>query len=154
MVWMDKKGALVQRLISPAWSDDGGDAEAGFTLIDAMCVMAILALLAAIVVPTMPRATSKSRLESYAVATAALLKSDRNAALRRQTNISTEVDAKARLVRSGATGRVVQIPEDVTFEALLSARCDPSRSGSTIRFFSSGMSCGGVSCINPIEGRL
>ena len=121
-----------------------GDAEAGFTLIDAICVMAILALLAAIVVPAVPRATSRSRLESYAVATAALLKSDRNAALRRQTNISTEVDAKARLVRSGATGRVVQIPEDVTFEALLSARCDPSRSGSTIRFFSSGMSCGGV----------
>jgi general secretion pathway protein H len=109
-----------------------------------MCVFAILALLASIVVPALPRNTSRVRLESYAVATAALLKSDRNAALRRQQQITTEVNAASRLVRSGATGRVVQLPDDVTFDALLSVRCNQLALGSAIRFFPSGMSCGGV----------
>jgi len=78
------------------------------------------------------------------VATAALLKADHQAALRRQTQIATDVDAPSRLVRSGATGRVVRVPSDVAFDALLPARCGHYPADSTIRFFSSGMSCGGV----------
>ena len=134
----------MQQPISPAWPNDGYYGEEGFTLLEVMCVVAILALLAAIAVPALPRGTSRARLKSYAVATAALLKADRNAALRRQAEITTEVDAPSRFVRSGATGRVVQIPDDVTFDALLAARCNHLAIGSTIRFFPSGMSCGGV----------
>ena len=129
---------------SPTCRDDGCSGEQGFTLIEVMCVVAILALLAAIVVPTMPRGTSRARLESYAVAMAALLKADRNAALRRQTQITTEVNAASRSIRSGATGRVVMVPGDVTFDAALVARCNQRPAGSEIRFFPSGMSCGGV----------
>lgn len=124
--------------------DDGWGGEQGFTLVEVMCVVAILAMLAAIVVPTMPRGTSRARLESYAVAMAALLKADRNAALRRQTQITTEVNAASRSIRSGATGRVVLVPGDVTFDAALVARCNQRPAGSEIRFFPSGMSCGGV----------
>jgi general secretion pathway protein H len=116
----------------------------GFTLLEVVCVVAMLAMLAAIVVPALPRGTSRARLESYAIATAAVLKADRNAAVRRRTSIATEVDATTRLVRSGATGRVVRVPDDVAFDALLAARCDRQAAGRTIRFFSSGMSCGGV----------
>jgi len=78
------------------------------------------------------------------MATAALLKSDRNAALRRQTQIATEVNARSRFIRSGATNRVVRVPDDVVFEALLTARCDRQATGAAIRFFPSGMSCGGT----------
>jgi general secretion pathway protein H len=141
---MDKKAAPVQQPISPTGLNDGRDGEDGFTLVEVVCVIAILAILAAIAMPMLPRATSRARLESYAVAAAALLKSDHEAALRRQTQITTDVNAMARLVRSGATGRVVRLPDDVTFDALLPARCGHSPGGSTIRFFSSGMSCGGV----------
>jgi general secretion pathway protein H len=92
----------------------------------------------------LPRGTSRARLESYAIATAALLKADHNAAIRRGTQIATRVDAASRLISSGATERTVQIPDDVTMDTLLAERCARQPERSEISFFSSGMSCGGV----------
>jgi general secretion pathway protein H len=109
-----------------------------------VCVIAIVAILAAIVIPALPRGTSRARLESYAVETAAMLKADRNAAIRNRTQIVTQVDAPQRIIRSGATGRVIRVPDDVVFDALLAARCNQRLAGETIQFFASGMSCGGT----------
>jgi general secretion pathway protein H len=109
-----------------------------------VCVLAIVALLAAIVVPALPRGTSRTRLESYAIETAALLKADRMAAIRRRVQVVTAVDAAGRAVRSGASGRVVRLPADVTFDAALPVRCNQRAAGERIQFFPSGMSCGGV----------
>lgn len=133
----------MQRPISPAGQNDH-DGEDGFTLVEVVCVIAIMAILAAMAVPMLPRGTSRARLESYAIATAALLKADRSAAIRRRTETITEVDAESRFIRSAATGRIVQVPSDVAFDALLSARCAQRPAGSGVHFFSSGMSCGGV----------
>jgi general secretion pathway protein H len=116
----------------------------GFTLLEVICVVAIIATLAAIVLPAIPRATSHPRLEGYAVQTAALINADHNAARRRRMEIATLVDAPARTIRSGADGRVVRLPSDVAVEALLAARCNQRPAGATIRHFASGMSCGGV----------
>jgi len=109
-----------------------------------VCIVALLAIIAAILLPAFPRSTSRARLESYAVEAAALLKGDRNAALRRRVQVVTEINAPARTIRSGATGRVLRVPDDVGFDAVLAARCNQRAAGSTIRFFPSGMSCGGV----------
>lgn len=116
----------------------------GFTLLEVVCVVAIVAILAAIVVPALPRGTSRARLESFAVEAAAMLKADRDAAIRNRTQVATEIDAPLRVVRSGATGRVIRMPADVRFEAMLAARCNNRPAGPTIRFFASGMSCGGT----------
>jgi general secretion pathway protein H len=141
---MGKRAGPVQQQTSPASHDSGSGPEQGFTLLEVVCVVAILAILAGFVFPSLPRTTSRARLESYAIATAALLKADRNAALRRQTEVETEINAEKRLVRSGATGRSLLIPDDVSFDALLSARCNRNFAGSGVTFFPSGMSCGGV----------
>jgi general secretion pathway protein H len=116
----------------------------GYVLLEIVCVLAIIGLLAAVILPAIPRATSRARLEGYAVATAALLKADRVAALRQRARVETIVNAEARTIRSGADGRVVQLPADVRLDALLAARCYDRPTGMSIDFFPSGMSCGGV----------
>jgi general secretion pathway protein H len=127
-----------------AGQNDDRAAEAGFTLLEIVCVMAILAGLAAIILPALPRGTSHTRLEAYAIETATLLEADRDAAIWRRGQVTTQVDALNRSLRSGATGRVVRVPEDVHFEALLASRCNQRAAGATIDFFGSGMSCGGT----------
>lgn len=129
---------------SPAARADPGYGARGFALIEILCVLAIIGLLAAIILPAIPRTTTRARLESLAVETAGLLKQDRNAALRRQVAVATQVDAEARAIRSGVTGRIIRLPNDVTVQAMLASRCANRPAGRTIDFFPSGMSCGGV----------
>jgi general secretion pathway protein H len=118
--------------------------EAGFTLLEMVCVFALLGLTAAILLPRLPRETSRSRLEAYAIETASLLKSDRTTAIRRRSEIATKIDASAREARSGSTGRTVHIPDDVVFDSVLPRHCNQRAVVSTINFFPNGMSCGGV----------
>jgi general secretion pathway protein H len=118
--------------------------EAGFTLLEMVCALAIVGLLAAVLLPAIPRQTSRIRLEAYAIETAALLKADRNAAIRRGLEVTTQVDAPSRSLRSGASGQTVRVPEDVRFETLLPRNCDNRPVVASISFFASGMSCGGV----------
>ena len=119
-------------------------ADAGFTLLEMVCVLAITALLAAILLPRLPGATSRPRLEAYAIEVATLLKTDRNAALWNRGSVDAVVDAPGRTVRSGSSARVVQVPDDVVFDALLPQRCNGRPAFSAISFFATGMSCGGV----------
>jgi len=159
MAPMDRRVEPVQQAMSPTGRDDsragGADdsraGEQGFTLLELICVLAILTMIWTLLPSTLSRGTSRAKLESYAVAAAALLKADRNAALRRFSPVATELDAKSRLLRSGATGRVVQIPDDVEVNTLLAAVCDKAAVGSKISFFPSGMSCGGVIALSRLD---
>jgi general secretion pathway protein H len=121
-----------------------GAGQDGYVLLEMVCVLAIIGLLAAVILPAIPRSTGRTGLQSYAVATAALLESDRVAALRRRARITTIVDAETRTIRSGAGDRIVQLPDDVRLDAMLPARCYDRPTGMSIDFFPSGMSCGGV----------
>jgi general secretion pathway protein H len=118
--------------------------ERGFTLLEMVCVLALIAMMTAVLLPFVPRQTSRSRLQAYALQAAALLKEDRNTAIRRGTGVATLVDTGSRLIRSGANTNMIRIPDDVRFEALLPRTCEQREALSTIRFFASGMSCGGT----------
>jgi general secretion pathway protein H len=125
--------------------------EAGFTLLEMVCALAIVGLMAAVLLPAFPKQTSRTRLEAYAIETAALLKADRNAAIRRRLDVTTQVDAPSRSLRSGASGQTVRVPEDVRFETLLPRNCDNRPVAASISFFASGMSCGGVIVLAKLD---
>ena len=120
------------------------DDEAGFTLLEIICVLAIVGLLAALILPATPSGTSRARLEGYALDIAALLKGDRSAAIRVRAPVATTLNAAAQTIRSGVDGSIVQLPNDVGFNAILAKRCGGRPAGATIDFFPTGMSCGGT----------
>jgi general secretion pathway protein H len=127
------------------------ETEHGFTLLEMVCVLAVIAMLAAVLLPLIPRQTSRSRLQAYALQTATLLKADRNAAIRHQGEVATLVDAGTRSIRSGATTEMIRIPDDVHFDALLPQTCRRRAALSTISFFANGMSCGGTIALTRLD---
>lgn len=116
-----------------------------------VCVIAIIAMLAAVLLPLVPRQTSRARLQAYAVEAATLLKADRIAAMRRGVDVTTLVDAGSRVIRSGTTSESIRIPDDVRFDALLPQSCRQRASLSTISFFANGMSCGGTIALTRLD---
>src|SRR6266699_3053246 len=120
---MARKAAAVWRPTFPSktWParkmNDGK--ERGFTLLEMVCVLALIALMAAVLLPFIPRTTSRSRLQAYALQTATLLKADRDAAISRNISVATLVDAGGRAIRSGASRAAIRIPDDVRFDAVL-----------------------------------
>ncbi|MDR3468667.1 MAG: prepilin-type N-terminal cleavage/methylation domain-containing protein [Xanthobacteraceae bacterium] len=116
----------------------------GFTLIEAVCAMAIIGLVAAVLLPNIPQQTSRPRLEAYAIQIATLLKTDRNAAIGNRQVVATLIDAPSRTLRSGATGEVLRVPDDVRLDSVLPRSCNDHTVGAEIDFFPSGMSCGGM----------
>ncbi len=123
----------------------------GFTLLEMVCVLAIIALLAAVLLPFIPHQTSRSRLQAYALQTATLLKADRNAAIERSSSVATLVDAASRVIHSGASRMTVRIPDDVRFDAVLPQSCERHAALSTIRFFANGSSCGGSIALTRLD---
>jgi general secretion pathway protein H len=125
--------------------------QTGFTLLEMVCAIAIIAIIVAVLLPIGPRHTSRARLQAYALETATLLKSDRNAAIRARADVSTLVDAPSRAIRSGATSQTIRIPDDVRFDALLPQTCQQRAVLSTISFFADGMSCGGTIALARLD---
>jgi general secretion pathway protein H len=123
----------------------------GFTLLEMVCVIAIIALVSAVLLPLVPHQTSRARLQAYALQAATLLKSDRNAAIRRGVDVATLVDPRARAIQSGASRETLQIPDDVRFDALLPQSCRQRASLSVISFFPDGMSCGGTIALSRLD---
>jgi general secretion pathway protein H len=125
-------------------------ADSGVTLLEAICVLAIVGMLAALALPAIPKGTSRPGLEAYALDVASLLKADRFTAIRDRVVVATSLDAAAQTIRSGVDDRFVQLPPDIGFDALLPQRCGNRSVQATIDFFPSGMSCGGTIALSRL----
>lgn len=116
----------------------------GFTLIEAVAIMAVTGLLMAVVLPALPTAVSKPQIEGLALAVAAVLTADHQTAMRRQIEVASVVDTAARVVRSGAGGRSIALPDGIAITATLARTCVGAPVSNRIVFLSDGTSCGGA----------
>jgi len=126
----------------------------GFTLLEMVCVLAIVGMLVAVLLPLVPRQTSKARLQAYALQAASILKADRAVSVRSGVRVDTQIDAPGRSIRSGAGSDTIRVPDDVDFEALLPRSCNQRQVFSTISFFPDGLSCGGAIVLSRADLRL
>lgn len=126
----------------------------GFTLIEVVAIMAILGLMLAVVLPSIPQAVSRPQIEAVALAAAAILDGDHRSAVRRHIPVSAVVDAGRRLVGSGAGGRSLTLPAGVAITTTLARTCLGAPVRDRIVFLPDGTSCGGAIALDRAGQRV
>ena len=122
----------------------GTSCEAGFSLIEVMTVLFIIALATIIVAPSLRGSSGKSNMLVFRAELAALVSYQRTRAMNSSTERSLTIDASRREVASD-DGRLMALPADVAVQIRgapgdMSAAATPVR----IRFFPDGSSTGAV----------
>jgi general secretion pathway protein H len=95
------------------------------------------------VFPRIARAPGPAELRTTAQEIAALLRSDRNAALRHGTEVVSRIDPTQRTVTSGASGSGLRVPNGIEI-AFVQSSLEMRGSSGGIRFLPGGGSSGGV----------
>jgi general secretion pathway protein H len=123
---------------------------AGFTLLELLLVVSILALVAAVAAPLLTAPSDSVRLRSTAQQIVAALGLARAGAIARNGEVGIVIDAKNRTIHRG--GRDEPFPPDILVRLTIaeSQRESPTRGG--FRFFPDGSSTGG-SILLSLRGR-
>jgi general secretion pathway protein H len=123
---------------SRSWN---GDRAAGFTLIEVVAVMAIIALVASLAVTMMP-GTGRAGLKALTLQTASLLRRERLGAMLTGRDRDVSLDGERRVL-VGDSGDIVALPRDVVLDIL---GVDALWSGrqAVVRFHPDGASTGAV----------
>ena len=134
---MSEKTSAVQTTLQARTADR----RSGFTLIEVVAVMLIIALVASLAVTKIP-GTGRGRLQAVALETAALLRRERLGAVMTGRDRQVSLDGEQRVL-VGDGGDVVAIPRDVVIDML---GIDALWSGrqAVVRFHPDGASTGAV----------
>jgi general secretion pathway protein H len=127
--------------MKPAGSSFMSRTSAGFTLLEALVVLAILGLAMALTLPSLRRPPDKLRLEAATRTLMSALRFSRAEAIARNNDVIVTMHVDRRSLKS-STGSVVQIDQDISVEMIFAAERRRSAAGS-IRFFPDGTSSGG-----------
>jgi general secretion pathway protein H len=117
--------------------------ERGFALYELILALAILGMVAALVVPRIARAPGPVEIRVAAEQIAALLRSDRNMALRLRRPVMSQVSVEKGIVQAGASGGVVRVPRGIKIQFVQSSRVLASGANGFV-FFPDGRSSGGA----------
>ena len=105
-----------ERVPPPAPRTRTTDRRAGFTLIEVVAVMLIIALVASLAVTTIP-GTGRGRLKALTLETAALLRRERLGAVMTGRERQVSIDGEKRVL-VGDGGGIVAVPRDVVLDIL------------------------------------
>jgi general secretion pathway protein H len=131
----------VVRAVLPAlrsWNTDRG---AGFTLIEVIAVMLIIALVASLAVTMMP-GTGRAGLKALTLQTASLLRRERLGAILTGRDREVSLDGERRVL-VGDGGDIVALPRDIVLD-ILGADALWSGRQAVVRFYPDGASTGAV----------
>jgi general secretion pathway protein H len=128
-------------MIAPVLRTRAVKQQAGFTLIEVVAVMLIIALVASLAVTMMP-GTGRGRLKALTLEVAALLRRERLGAIMTGRQREVSIDGERRVL-VGEGGNVVAIPRDVALDVV---GIDALWSGrqAVVRFLPDGASTGAV----------
>jgi general secretion pathway protein H len=131
----------VVRVVLPALRSWNVDRVAGFTLIEVVAVMLIIALVASLAVTNMP-GTGRAGLRALTLQTASLLRRERLGAILTGRDREVSLDGERRIL-VGDGGDIVALPRDIALDIL---GVDALWSGrqAVVRFHPDGASTGAV----------
>jgi general secretion pathway protein H len=129
------------RAVLPALRSWNVDRGAGFTLIEVIAVMLIIALVASLAVTMMP-GTGRAGLKALTLQTAALLRRERLGAVLTGHDREVSLDGERRVL-VGDGGDIVALPRDVVLDILGADELWSGRQA-VVRFHPDGASTGAV----------
>ena len=122
------------------------EAQAGFTLLELLVVLVIMALAATAVMSVGRSSLESARVRSFMVETEAMFRDARTAAIESRVQTAVMIDTKGRRLSVAGGGRVLEIPRGVSLDAKVAVPKDGGLP--SIRFFPSGGSSGGQLTFN------
>lgn len=117
------------------------EAQAGFTLLELLVVLVILALTATAVVSLGRTSLESARVRSFLVEAEAMFRDARTTAIETQAQTAVVIDTKGRRLTSSNGGRTLEMPRGLSLDARVAVPADGGLPA--IRFFPSGGSTGG-----------
>ncbi len=131
----------IVRAVLPALRSWNVDRGAGFTLIEVIAVMLIIALVASLAVTMMP-GTGRAGLKALTLQTAALLRRERLGAVLTGHDREVSLDGERRVL-VGDGGDIVALPRDIVLDILGADELWSGRQA-VVRFHPDGASTGAV----------
>jgi general secretion pathway protein H len=123
--------------------EQGFHADSGASLLELLIVLAILALAAAMMAPNVRNPARTIELDAFGRTFVSQLRATRAEAILLGRDRSIDVDVQRRTFLSGATGRVVQWPADVSVTLTAARRIAGAGQQEQIVFYPDGSSTGG-----------
>lgn len=119
-------------------------AQAGFTLLELIAVLAILSLAAAAVMQSSGRGFGTTQYRAFLVRTTALLAEGRADAMSGMTESVFMVDVRNRRMGYSGRGPAIELPKEVELRAILAKGETRAGGAGGIRFYPTGGSSGGT----------